>query len=67
MALEVRDMVLVHVTAFKGHHKMQGGVPKHQQVPRAMPKTQKTPVLCNALDTRAGVIWLGSVQLQQSR
>ena len=22
-ALEVRDMVLVHVTAFKGHHKMQ--------------------------------------------
>ena len=23
VALEVRDMVLVHVTAFKGHHKMQ--------------------------------------------
>ena len=23
MALEVRDMVLVHVTAFKGHHKIQ--------------------------------------------
>ena len=23
MALEVGDMVLVHVTAFKGHHKMQ--------------------------------------------
>ena len=22
-ALEVRDMVLVHVTTFKGHHKMQ--------------------------------------------
>ena len=23
MALEVRDMVLVHVTTFKGHHKIQ--------------------------------------------
>ena len=23
VALEVRDMVLVHVTSFKGHHKMQ--------------------------------------------
>ena len=43
-----------------------GGVPKHQQVPRAMSKMQKSPVLCNALDARAGVIWLGSVQLQQS-
>ena len=27
---------------------------------------QKTPVFCNALDARAGVIWQGSVQLQQS-
>ena len=42
------------------------GITKHQQVPRAMPKMQKTPVLCNALDARAGVIWLGSVQLWQS-
>ena len=46
-------------------HKV-GGVPKHQQVHRAMPKMQKTPVVCNALDARAGVIWLGSVQPQQS-
>ena len=26
------------------------GVPKHQQVPRAMPKMRKTLVLCSALD-----------------
>ena len=41
-------------------------VPKHQQVYRAMPKTQRTPALCNVSSARAGVIWQGSMRLHQN-
>ena len=37
MALEVWDMVLVHVTAFKGHHKMQDRWEKREYVVEKWP------------------------------
>ena len=37
MALEVGDMVLVHVTAFKGHHKMQDRWEKREYVVEKWP------------------------------
>ena len=37
-----------------------GRVPKHQMVPRVMLNAQKAPTHFSVLNTRAGVLWLGS-------
>ena len=40
------------------------GIPKHQMVPRVMPKIQETLTHLSVFDARAGVTWLGRVLLQ---
>ena len=55
-ALEVRDMVLVHVTAFKGHHKMQDRWENREYVVEKQPYPN-IPVYVVCLRDREGCSW----------